>query len=162
MEDTPAPPHLLLPAQFGNGLLGTTKGFELAPELRLAAFWQIRASYSFLQMAIRPAPKSQDIGTAPGINGSSPRHEAFLQSSFDLSKALALDLTYRYVATLPGQTVPSYSTADARFAWRFNRQWELSLAGRNLFQPHHPEDGGDPGPLVEVRRSGYIKLTWFK
>jgi hypothetical protein len=29
-----------------------------------------------------------------------------------------------------------------------------------LFQPHHPEAGGDPGPLVGIERSGYIKLTW--
>ena len=31
LEDNPAPPHYLLPAQFGNGLLGYTKGVEIAP-----------------------------------------------------------------------------------------------------------------------------------
>jgi hypothetical protein len=40
------------------------------------------------------------------------------------------------------------------------RQIELSLVGQNLFQPFHYEDGGDPGPLVGIMRSGYLKLTW--
>lgn len=34
LETTPAPIHYLLPAQFRNALLGTTKGFEIAPEWR--------------------------------------------------------------------------------------------------------------------------------
>ena len=37
-EATPAPAHLLLPAQFGNGLLGYTKGVEIAPEWRPTDF----------------------------------------------------------------------------------------------------------------------------
>jgi iron complex outermembrane receptor protein len=58
--------------------------------------------------------------------------------------------------------VPAYSTGDVRFGWRFRPQFELSLVGRNLLQPSHPEYGTDPGPLVEIRRSAYAKLTWTK
>jgi len=160
LEDNPPPLHYLLPAQFGNGLLGATKGFEIAPEWRLTSVWQLKGSYSFLQMHIEKAPNSLDVGTSRGIEGSSPKHEVTIQSAFDLTKKLSLDLTYRYVAALPGQLVPAYSTGDARFAWRLNREFELSLVGQNLFQPFHFEDGGDPGPLVGIKRSGYVKLTW--
>ena len=160
LEDTPQPAHLLLPAQFGNGLLGTTKGVEIAPEWKLSNMWQLRGSYSFLQMNLKRAPNSLDIGTAPSIVGSSPRHEATIQSAFELGKQVTLDFTYRYVSALPAQLVPSYSTGDARLGWRINRQFELSLVGRNLFQPFHPEDGGDPSPLVGVRRSAYAQVTW--
>lgn len=160
LEADPPPPHLLLPAQFGNGLLGTTKGVEIAPEWRPVDFWRLRGTYSYLYMNISKAPGSLDIGTAPGIVGASPQHQATIQSSLDLSKALQLDLIYRYVSQLPGQAVPAYSTGDARFAWRFSRHLELSLVGRNLFQPHHPEYLGDPGALVGIRRSGYAMLTW--
>ena len=160
LEDTPAPVHFLLPAQFGNGLLGTTKGFEIAPEWKLRDVWQLRGSYSFLQMDLEKSPHSLDVGTAPGIVGSSPRHEATIQSTFNLSKKISLDLIYRYVAALPAQLVPAYSTGDARLGWRISRGFELSLVGQNLFQPFHPEDGGDPGPLVGIRRSAYAKLTW--
>jgi len=162
LEDNPQPLHYLLPAQFGNGLLGTTKGVEIAPEWRITPVWQLKGSYSFLQMHIEKAPHSIDVGTARGIEGSSPKHEVAVQSAFDFGKKFSLDLTYRYVASLPGQLVPAYSTGDARFAWRIQRQLEFSIVGQNLFQPFHFEDGGDPGPLVGVRRSGYLKLTWSR
>lgn len=160
LEDNPAPVHYLLPAQFGNGLLGTVKGLEIAPEWRPVSSWRLRGSYSYLHMNLGRAPHSGDVGTAPGIVGSSPQHEVWIQSSLDLSKAIQLDLTYRHVSALPGQLVPAYSTGDARFAWRFKHQLELEVVGRNLFQPSHAESGGDPGPLVGIRRSGYLKLTW--
>jgi iron complex outermembrane receptor protein len=162
LEDNPAPLHYLLPAQFRNGLLGYTKGIEVAPEWRVSDHWRLRGSYSYLHMSLEKSPNSGDVGTAPGIIGSSPQHEVWVQSSFDLWKGFQLDLTYRYESALPGQLVPAYSTGDARFGWRVRRQWELSLVGQNLLQPFHPEFGGDPGPLVGIRRSTYLKLTWSK
>ena len=162
LETTPAPPHFLLPAQFRNDLLGYTKGVEVAPEYRPASFWRLRGSYSFLHMNLGKTPNTGDLGTAPGIVGSSPQHQAVIESAFDFAKKLQIDLDWRYVSALPGQMVPAWSTADARIGWRFNRQLELSLVGRNLFQPRHFEDGGDPGPLVGIKRSGYIRLTWSR
>ncbi len=162
LETTPAPAHLLLPAQFRNGLLGYTKGVEIAPEWRPTANWRLRGSYSYLHMNLGKAPNSGDVGTAPIIVGSSPQHEVTVSSAVDLSKKLQLDLTFRYVSALPGQLVPAYSTGDARVGWRFNRQVELSVAGQNLLQPSHLEYGGDPGPLVGIRRSVYAKLTWTR
>jgi iron complex outermembrane receptor protein len=159
---TPALAYLLLPAQFRNGLLATTKGGEIAPEWRPTAYWRLRGSYSYLHMDVYKSPNSGDVGTAPGIEGSSPHHEATVQSAFDLSKALQLDLTYRYVSALPGQAVSAYSTGDARLGWRFGRQFDLSFIGQNLLQPWHFEYGGDPGPLVGIRRSAYARLTWSK
>jgi hypothetical protein len=73
-----------------------------------------------------------------------------------------LDLIFRYVSALPGQQVRAYSTGDARFGWRFNRELELSFVGRNLLQPSHDEYAGDPGPLVAIKRSAYVKLTWSR
>jgi iron complex outermembrane receptor protein len=162
LENDPAPSHYLLPAQFRNGLLGNTKGIEFTPEWRPASFWRLRGSYSYLHMSLWKSPGSGDVGTAPGIVGSSPGHSAWIQSSFDVSKTMQLDLTYRYVSALPGELVPAYSTGDARFAWRLTRQFELAVAGQNLLQPSHFESAGDPGPLVGIKRSGYLKLTWSK
>jgi iron complex outermembrane receptor protein len=162
LEDTPPPVHLLLPAQFRNGLLGYTKGVEVVPEWRPTSFWRLRGSYSYLHMNLGRSPGSGDIGTAPGIVGSSPQHEAWVQSSFDVTKVIQLDLTYRYVSALPGQLVPAYSTGDVHFAWRFRPEFEIALVGQNLLQPSHPEFGGDPGPLVGIKRSAYAKLSWSR
>ena len=162
LETTPAPAHFLLPAQFRNGLLGYTKGVEIAPEWRATENWRLRGSYSYLHMNVGKAPNSGDVGTAPIIVGSSPQHEVTVSSAMDLSKKLELDLTFRYVSALPGQLVSAYSTGDARIGWRFNSQVDLSVAGQNLLQPSHPEFGGDPGPLVGIRRSIYAKVTWTR
>jgi iron complex outermembrane receptor protein len=162
LEEDPPPLHYLLPAQFGNGLYGYTKGVEISPEWRATGRWRLRGSYSFLHMNIGRSPHSLDVGTAPGIVGSSPGHQAWIQSSYDFSKRLQLDLTWRYVSALPGQLVSAYSTGDARFAWRLSPTMEVSVVGRNLLQPYHAEFGGDPGPLVGIRRSAYLKLTWTK
>jgi iron complex outermembrane recepter protein len=160
METGSGSAHLLLPAQFRNGLRGATKGVEISPEWRPTNVWRLRGSYSYLHMNVDKSPGSGDVGTAPGIRGSSPQHEVTVQSALDLSTKLQLDLTYRYVSALPGQLVPAYSTGDARLGWRFSRSVELSLAGRNLFQPSHAEYGTDPGPLVGIRRSVYATITW--
>ncbi len=162
LETIPSPVHLLLPAQFRNGLLGYTKGLEIAPEWRPKDFWRLRGSYSFLHMNVGRSPNSGDVGTVPTIVGSSPQHQATIQSAFDISKKLQVDFTYRYVSALPGQMIGAYSTGDARIGWRFSRQFELSLVGRNLFQPSHYEYGGDPLGLVGIKRSIYAKLTWSR
>lgn len=163
VENSPGPPHILLPADFGNGLLGTTKGIEFAPEWRPLTYWRLRASYSYLQMAIKKSANSLDIGTGPIVEGSSPKHEVSLQSGLDFAKVFSLDLTYRYVSTLPAFQVSSYSTADARFDWQASREIKLSVVGRNLLQPHHGEVGGtDPGPVVGVRRGVFGQITWTR
>jgi iron complex outermembrane recepter protein len=170
LEDTPppgtdnavVPPHLLLPAQFGNSLMGTTTGGEIAPEWRPTKFWRLRGSYSFLVMHIEKAPGSIDIGSAPGIQGSSPQHQVFMQSGFDLTKAFTLDVLYRYVSALPAQTVRAYSSADVTFGWRASEHVRLWLIGQNLLQPHHAEDGGDPTGLVQIKRSVYAKIAWTR
>jgi iron complex outermembrane recepter protein len=160
VENNPPPTHLLLPAEFGNGLFGTTRGVEIAPEWQAFSFWRLGASYSFLQMEIRKSPNSQDVGTAPGIEGSSPRHQVGAQSDFDFAKHFNIDLTYRFISALAAEKVNAYSTTDARFAWQFIPHFELSVVGQNLLQPHHAESAGDPGPLVGIKRNVYAQVTW--
>ena len=162
IETNPAPTHYLLPAEFGNGLLGTTKGVEIAPEWKPKSYWRLGASYSYLQMDLKKSPNSLDVGTAPSIEGSSPRHEATANSDIDFGRQFNFDLTYRYVGALPAEAVRSYSTADTRLAWQFARQFELSVIGQNLLQPHHEEAAGDPGPLVGIKRSVYGQIAWKK
>jgi iron complex outermembrane receptor protein len=162
VEYQPGPTHLLLPAQFRNGLLGNTIGGEIAPEWSPTSIWRLRTSYAYLNMNLKKSPQSADLGTAPIVEGSSPRHQVDIQSSFNLSKTVSLDLTYRYVGALPALSVPAYSSADVRVAWRLSQHLELSLVGQNLLQPEHFEFSSDPGPLVGIKRSAYAKITWAR
>ncbi len=162
LSDTPPPSHLLLPAQFRNGLDGHTIGFEIAPEWRPTKFWRLRGSYSYLDLVLRKSPTSGDIGTIPGIEGGSPKHEIMAQSAFDLGKRLQLDLSYRYISALEALGIRAYSTGDARLAWQVRPNLEFSLTGQNLLQPYHVEYTADAGPNVAIRRSAYLQLTWTK
>jgi iron complex outermembrane receptor protein len=160
VEDDPPPTHLLLPAEFGNGLEGSTIGGEIAPQWKPTSFWTLKGSYSFLHMVLKRGPGSMDIGSAPGIVGASPQNQVMAQSSFDLPKRISIDLMFRYVSELPAQAISAYSTGDVRLAWSLGRNLEFSVVGSNLLQPYHVEFASDPGPDVAIRRNFYGKVVW--
>jgi len=159
-ETSPSPAHLVVPFLFRNGLLGATSGFEVAPDWRPTRWLSLAGSYSYLHMDLRKRAGSLDASTVNGTEGSSPHHQAVIQSFINLSRDLEFDQTYRYVSALPAQLVGNYGTADVRLGWRFSRYFGLSLVGQNLLQPHHAEFGGDPGALVGIKRSVYAKVTF--
>jgi len=159
-ESSPAPTHTVIPFFFRNGLLGNTTGFEIAPDWTPTRTWRLRGSYSYVHIDLNKRASSLDASSANSTQGSSPHHQVAIQSSLDLPKKLEFDQTLRYVSSLPAQLVRAYTTADVRFSWHATRSLDVSVVGQNLFQPHHAEFGGDPGPLVGIERSAYIKLTW--
>jgi iron complex outermembrane recepter protein len=160
LETSPSPVHAILPILTSNGIKGTTKGFELSPDWKPVNGWELRASYSYLDMELKNKPGSNDPTSVHGYEGSSPRHQVVIQSFVNLSKKMEFDQTYRYVSALPAQTVASYQTMDTRFGWHITPELELSVGGQNLLQPHFAQYGGDPGGLVDVKRSAYAKLVW--
>ncbi|MGH7870250.1 MAG: TonB-dependent receptor plug domain-containing protein, partial [Candidatus Dormibacteraceae bacterium] len=160
LETSPQPVHAILPLLIRNGTKGTTNGFEVAPDWKPTSWWELKASYSYLNMDLERRPGSNDPITVLTDEESSPRNQVTVQSFLDLPKRFEFDQTYRFVSALPAQRVGSYGTADARFGWRPTRYLELSVAGQNLLQPYHAEFGGDTGPLVEIKRSAYGKITF--
>ncbi len=161
VSSTPPPLHLNIVVPYANGIEGHTIGAEIAPDWQITHWWQVRGSYSYLHMALRDAPGFTDTGNILGsYAGSSPSHGVFVQSLFSLPKRSEFDLKYRYASALPAQAVKAYGTGDARFGWHATENLELSVVGENLFQPRHAEFGGNPGPLVELKRSVFGKITW--
>jgi len=159
-ETSPPPPHVILPFFFRNGLLGSTSGFEVAPDWTPTHSWRLRGSYSYLHFDLKKEAGSLDASTVSSTQGSSPHHQVTIQSSLNLPKKLEFDQTLRYVSALPAQLVRGYWSADVRFSWQATRSLDFSIVGQNLFQPHHAEFGGDPGSLVGIERSAYLKMTW--
>lgn len=159
VENNPAPVHVLIPAEFGNGLVASTTGGEIAPQWRPASWLSLSGSYTFLDMHVKKDPNSQDIGSAATVQGSSPAHQALVQAGVTFPKSLTTQIQARYVSELPGIKVPAYWTGDATLRWNARKHFQLSLAGRNLLQPHHVEFSYDPGPNVGIRRSFYGEVT---
>src|SRR6266852_2921920 len=52
-ENSPAPPHTVVPLFFRNGLLGKTSGFEIAPDWTPISWWRFSGSYSYLYMDLK-------------------------------------------------------------------------------------------------------------
>jgi iron complex outermembrane receptor protein len=92
--------------------------------------------------------------------GSSPSSLVAFQSLFNLPRHFELDETYRYSSALPAQAVRAYSTVDVRLGWHVGEYLDFSVVGQNLLRPSQAEFGGDPGPLVGIRRGVYGKITW--
>jgi iron complex outermembrane receptor protein len=160
LETSPSPVHAIIPVLTRNGIKGATDGFEVAPDWKPVNGWELRASYSYLNMDLKNKPGSNDPTSVGGDEGSSPRHQVVIQSFVKLPKKLEFNQTYRYVSALPAQVVNSFSTADVHLSWRATRQVEFSVVGANLLQPRHAEFGGDPGSLVGIKRSVYAQITW--
>ena len=127
--------HVVLIEPYANGIKGTTDGVEIAPNWKPTNWWQIKGSYSYLNMKLSNKPGNTDTATVTNDEGSSPHNQVVFQSLLNTPRRFELDLTYRYVSTLPAPApgIPSYSTADARFGWHLRRDLELSLVGQNLF-----------------------------
>jgi iron complex outermembrane receptor protein len=159
-ESSPAPTHVVVPFFFGNGLMGNTAGFEIAPDWTPTSRWRLRGSYSYLYMDLSTRTGSLDPSTVTSTEGSSPHHQAMIQSSLNLPRRLEFDQTLRYESDLPAQQVRAYTTADVRFSWHATPSLDLSVVGQNLLQPQHAEFGGDPGGLVGIKRTVYAKITW--
>jgi iron complex outermembrane receptor protein len=162
VETNPPPTHILLPAQFGNGLVASTTGMEVTPEWRPEPWWRLGGSYSFLNMHVEKGTNSKDIGSAPTVQGSSPEYQALIRNGFDLSKSVSTDIQVRYVSALPGIKVPSYWTGNATVQWAATRHIQFTAAGRDLLQPHHVEFVYDPGPPVGIRRAFYGEITFTR
>jgi iron complex outermembrane receptor protein len=160
VETSPGPPRLVLTQSLANSLKGDTAGGEIGPDWRPVHWLELKGWYSYLHLYVHDRPGYTDNLNTVSDNGSSPHHQGMAQARFNLPKRAEFDATYRYVSSLPAQTVNAYSTADARFGWRPAKGLELSVTGQNLLQPHHAEFGSDVNTIVGIKRAVYGKATW--
>jgi iron complex outermembrane recepter protein len=145
---------------FENGLSGEAYGGELGLNVQLAQWWQMRGTYSYIDLQLRADPGSTDI-TSAASEDLTPQHQVALRSHMDLPWNLQLDLIGRFVDEMPAIT-PNYMALDARLSWRPTADLEISVSAQNIFDDRHPEFnssalGEQP---TEVERAVYGKLTW--
>lgn len=154
--------YILVSVPWANGIEGNTDGVEISPNWRVTNWWQLRGSYSYLQMHLKDMPGTTDATTAASDEGSSPHHEVVVQSLFNLPKQFEIDPTYRHVSALPAQGVQQYSTMDVHLGWHFGEQFEISVTGENLSRPYQVEyeSGVNGEPNMGTKRSVYAQIVW--
>jgi iron complex outermembrane recepter protein len=161
IEGSPVPTDIVVPFVAENKMSGGTYGVEFFGDWRVAHWWRLVGSYSYLQMNIHKDANSLD--PTPDLpNGSSPRHQWYLRSSLDFAKHFDQDTTLRFVDRLPSIGIPSYYSLDAHLGWRPHSRVEFSIGGQNLLNDKHFEfipDFINTSP-TEVKRTVYGSMTF--
>jgi iron complex outermembrane receptor protein len=151
--------NALTPTNFiiANGFQGQTWGFEFSGTYQLTDWWRLRAGYTYLNKLLwshRPAVN-------PSVReGNDPENRFRIQSVMNLPAHFQLDLIGRYVDILANPHVPSYFSFDARLAWWWKDNLEISIVGQNLLDNQHPEFGA-AATREEIPRSVFGKVAWW-
>ncbi|HEV2386609.1 MAG TPA: TonB-dependent receptor [Candidatus Acidoferrales bacterium] len=161
LQTSPPPPHLILPAVFGNNMQGETYGIEIAANWNVTGRWRLSSAYTWLVETLHidsRAPPSQLNNLLPG---DMPRNQFLIRSSLDLPGNFEFDGSLQHVGKLPAQAVPSYNRFDTRLGWHPRPALEFSLVAQNLFDPRHVEflktDLGEQPTAIP--RSVYVQVT---
>jgi len=152
-------PHFVLPLYVDNVMEAQTYGLEIAATWDMFPWWQLLASYTYINLEMHNDSDSFNAFNNPPEEFN-PHGQFFLRSSWDLPWNLACDVTMRYVDNL-SDAVDSYCELDARIAWEPLTGLDFSIVGHNLIDNHHPEFvASRPGGEGEVERSVFGKITW--
>ncbi|MDE2627025.1 MAG: TonB-dependent receptor [Burkholderiales bacterium] len=161
-------PYILQTIHTVNGIDARTHGLELAVDWHPLPWWRLQPTYTYFR--ISGSSTSADPVTqadAARVGASSPRHRWSLRSSFTPDARQQFDLWLRHAGALAtinelGNSIPSYTTLDLRYAWRPMSALELSIVGQNLLHNGHTEFVPDllPSQSLVVQRSVYVKATY--
>ncbi len=152
--------HTVIPLVPNNRASATTRGLEWSGSWRPSGRWQFKAAWSWLKMGIRRDAGSTDTSIETEV-GRSPQNQFQFHVLHSPADNVDLGASLYYVDSLPSLKVPAYTRLDARVGWRVRRDLELSLTGRNLLDPGHPEFVNVSGPRTsEVPRSFFGAATW--
>jgi len=160
-EDSPAPPHLVIPSTYGNLMHGETDGLEVSANWRAASRWMLSPGYAFEQIHMHLDPASQDTTSVAAAQGSSPSHSAQLRSHVNVWRGFSWDASSYFIGRLADPSIPSYTRLDTQVSWNFSERTAISFVGQNLAQDHHEEfvDTSDTERTTLVKRGAYVKFT---
>jgi iron complex outermembrane recepter protein len=145
------------PLIFANDLEGETHGVEVWGDWRVTSWWRLSGGVNAIEKNLHLKPGGSDISGRQSA-GRDPGYQFFARSYLDFPGDVHLDFGFRAVDNLESPPVPAYVEFDARLAWQVTEGIELSIAGFNLIDDHHPETG--TLPLSEIRRGGYLGARW--
>ncbi len=161
--------YVRVPGLFVNASEGQAYGFEVAINWQAEDWWRLQLAYSYLRADLKNKPGY--FNTISVVrDGSQPRHQVSLRSSFDIRRDLEFDVWLYYVDELAelavasptfSASVDAYFSANARLGWRPRKDLELSLVGTNLLGPSHVEYVQETYPFPEqVERAVYGQIKW--
>lgn len=154
-------PQVLVTTQFGNQLKATTRGLEVAGRWTPIPAWRLDGSYTALQVTPQLAAASGDPAAA-NEDGSAPRMQWQLRSTFSPGSRATLDAAIFHVGPLEQLQVDAYTRADISAEWRFTSRVSAMAIGQNVFNAAHAEftSAGSLLLATQVPRSASLRLRW--
>ena len=146
---------------FRNFANGHTRGIETWASWQAGKTWRLSGGGVVQRIDTAAEPDSHDLSAGTGLATSDPSHHWMLRSSHDIADGQEFDLTLRRVGALARPAVPAYTAVDLRYGWQLRKGMEVSLIGRNLFDPRHAEAGAAPGRHA-YDRAVLLNLVWTR
>lgn len=133
----------------GNDLKAKTWGLEASATALISNWWRLRGGCTFLHKEFT-YKASNLLPQAELIESLDPNSQCILHSIMDVAKSFQIDVTGRYITTLPGfgptiPAVPAYFALNARVAWAF-KAFTIAIAGQNMLSSSHQEFGNSRIP----------------
>lgn len=155
-------PYVILNAHLHNHSAIEATGLEASLDWQLEQWWRMHLNYTNQRL---DAPRTSDpIGRIERdrLLGNSPRYQVALRSSMNLAGKHKLDLQLRHVARLRHGSIPAYTAVDAAYQVPLSPNIDLSIIGKNLFDPRHPEFKNTipDTPTEAIERSVHVKTTF--
>ena len=146
---------------YGNEADASAHGFELAANWNPYGKWQMKLSYSYLNMVVEPYQGETATG-ASEFSDQSPLHQARFRSWHEFGDSWEFDWSVKYYDELPNDDISDYTDLDVRLSYLISNEFEVSLVGKNLIDTPRVEfEDTIQGPYrTEMRRSIYAQFTW--
>lgn len=144
-----------------NGYEGHTFGLETAAHWQIQDNWKIVGTYHFIKLNLKYQADVSESGGIP-TEKTTPYHQASLRSLYQINKHWQWDNALYYVDNIPINDIARYLRFDSRLAWLPNKNLEIALGVRNLFDDRHPEFKADVGEVnSEVSRTIYAQFKYL-
>ena len=157
---------------------GWNDGIELSVDWLLAPAWRLQLSYAWSTLKMDRSSDPIVNGDAEITERAHPQHVASLRSQWNITSHQQFDLwlrgsssyqQLRLVDTLPNagsaprfDRVGGYVTLDLRYAYRWNKDLEFALIGRNLIAANRVETISDyiPTTATGIPRTWLLGTRW--
>lgn len=161
-------PYIVQNVAICNCSAGWIDGVEIAADWLVSPAWRLQLSLTATRVNLDTAATPQAAADNATQEKRTPKHHGSLRSQWNLGANQQFDAWLRgsagydlVNAPYPNLIrVPGYLTLDLRYAYRVNRDLELSVTGRNLAGPRRYEYVADyvPSALTEISPSVMLGL----
>lgn len=139
-----------------------SKGVELALNWQARDNIRIKSAWTYQSL---DAKSPADPAFVTDLEGRNPEFIWTIRPSIDVRDDLKLDFWLRYVDDTTNSItgdIDDYLTLDARVAWQFNPDVELSLTAQNINKSEYTQFGADGNNFhaTEVERNIYAQIKW--